>query len=404
MKVYGALNGLMLAMALSVAACGATVVRNPLPAAMAGQALPLGMPGLRTWGDALGPAAVDEMLSERTAYMKKVYGPEIAAGKKPVLTYLGLSGGGQWGAFGAGILKAWTESGTRPEFTGVSGVSTGALIAPFAFLGPDYDAVLEEVYTKYSSKDLIEKTVLSGIVSGDSLTKTSKLEAVIAEKITPEVVAKIAAEYRKGRLLLVGTTNLDAGRPMIWNMGAIAASGHPDAVHLFRQVILASASIPVAFPPAIIKVTGPDGHIYDEMHVDGGATSQVTFVSPEVPIRKATIAALGRNLDRHLYLIMNNDLAPPYSAVRPRIADIGGAALSSLIRGSGTGDLYKLYLIARRDDVSFDVGWIPPEVACPDPKETFDPVFMKCLFGVGGDLFRSGKLWQQLPPYFITER
>lgn len=94
-------------------------------------------------------------------------------------------------------------------------------------------------------------------------------------------------------------------------MGAIAASGHPDAAHLFRQVILASASIPVAFPPAVIEVIGPDGETYDELHVDGGATSQVTFVSPEVPIRTATVAALGRNLERHLWLIMNNDLAPP---------------------------------------------------------------------------------------------
>ncbi len=400
MRHSGSLRALALIIALAVGACGITA-RNPLPADMVDKAEPLGLPGLRSWGDEVGKVEIDQLMKTRAAVLKKTYGSEIAAGRKPVLTYLGLSGGGQWGAFGAGVLRAWTESGTRPEFTGVSGVSTGAIIAPFAFLGPDYDPVLEEIYTKYSTKDLLEKTILSGIVSGDLLADTSKLEKIIAEKITPDILAKIAAEDRKGRVLLVGTTDLDAGRPMIWNMGAIAASGHPGALHLFRQVILASASIPVAFPPAIINVTGPDGRIYDEMHVDGGATSQVTFVSPQVPIRKMTIDALGRNIDRHLYVIMNNDLAPPYAAVRPRIADVGGAALSSLIRGSGTGDLYKLYLIARRDDIAFDVGWIPAEVPCADPTETFDPIFMKCLYGVGGDLFRSGKLWRNLPPYYV---
>jgi hypothetical protein len=342
------------------------------------------------------------MAAARTAILEKAYGRESAAGDAPVLSFLGISGGGQWGAFGAGVLRAWSESGTRPEFMGVSGISTGALIAPFAFLGPKYDPVLEEVYTAYRTADLVEPTIFSGIVSGAALVDTSKLDAIIAEKLTPAFLAEIAAEHRKGRILLVGTTNLDAGRPVIWNMGAIAASGHPDAAHLFRQVILASASIPVAFPPAIIDVVAPDGRVYDEMHVDGGATSQVTFVSPSIPIRALTEAALGYNIKRRLYLIMNNDLAPPYDPVTPRIPAIGGAAVSSLIRGSGIGDLYKLYLIAERDGIEFEVGWIPAETPCADPQETFDPVFMKCLYDFGAELFRSGKLWRDLPPYYAV--
>lgn len=400
-----ALNGLLLAFSLFLAACGETVTRNPLPEALVDQANPLGIPGLRTWGDALNKSELDVYLARNAARLKATYGRELAEGISPKLYFLGLSGGGQWGAFGAGILKAWTESGTRPEFAGVSGVSTGAIIAPFAFLGPEYDHVLEEVYTTYSTDQLVEEQILSGVISGDSLYDTAKLEAIIAAKVTPEFLDEIAEEHRKGRILLVGTTDLDAGRPMIWDMGAIAASGHPDAQHLFRQVILASASIPVAFPPALIDVVAPDGTVYDEMHVDGGATSQVTFISPDIPIRMATIEALGRNLDRHLYLIMNNDLSPPYSQIQPRITDIGGAAVSSLIRGSGIGDLYKLYLISERDGIEFDVGWIPAVVPCPDPgpAEIFDRPFMKCLFGFGGDLFRQGKLWQDLPPFYVLE-
>lgn len=402
MRLCRVLTGLLLA--LSLAACGETVTRNPLPESLVNQANPLGIPGLRIWGDSLSQQELDAWLANNITRMRQVYGPAIAAGEVPTLHYLGLSGGGQWGAFGAGILKAWSESGTRPEFAGVSGVSTGAIIAPFAFLGPKYDGVLEEFYTTYSTDQLVEERIFSGLISGDSLFDTAKLEAIIADNVTPEFLADIAAEHRKGRILLVGTTNLDSGRPMIWNMGAIAASGHPDAAHLFRQVILASASIPVAFPPALIKVMAPDGTVYDEMHVDGGATSQVTFVSPDIPIRVATIEALGRNLNRHLYLIMNNDLAPPYSQINPRIADIGGAAVSSLIRGSGIGDLYKLYLIAQRDDIAFDVTWIPAEVPCPEPTEVFDRVFMRCLFDFGGTLFRQGELWRDLPPFYALEK
>ncbi len=408
MRYPRALNGLALALSILVAGlvagCGATITRNALPEALVNQGNPLGIPGLRIWGDSLTEDELSAWLASSIARMRETYGPAVESGKPiPTLYFLGMSGGGQWGAFGAGILKAWSASGTRPEFTGVSGVSTGAIIAPFAFLGSEYDSVLEEVYTTYSTDQLVEQRIFSGLVSGDSLFDTAKLEAVIKDKVTPEFLDKIAAEHRKGRLLLVGTTDLDAGRPVIWNMGAIAASGHPDAPHLFRQVILASASIPVAFPPALIDVMTPGGEVYDEMHVDGGATSQVTFVSPDIPIRMATIEALGRNLDRHLYLIMNNDLAPPYQQIRPRIADIGSAAVSSLIRGSGIGDLYKLFLISQRDDIEFDVTWIPASVPCPDPSEVFDRVFMKCLFDVGGELFREGNLWRNLPPFFVEE-
>src|SRR5690606_41679033 len=113
-------------------ACGHGLVRDPLPEALVGQAHPLGIPGLRAWGDAPDGAELSRMLAERSAYLKATYGPAVAAGEPPELHYLGISGGGQWGAFGAGSLQARSESGSRPEFTGVSGVATGAIIAPSA--------------------------------------------------------------------------------------------------------------------------------------------------------------------------------------------------------------------------------------------------------------------------------
>jgi predicted patatin/cPLA2 family phospholipase len=385
-----------------LAGCGGGVLRNPVPAPLVDAVEPLGEPGLREWGDTLRPDEIDAIIARQAPLLQARYGDDIAAGRTPTLHFLALSGGGQWGAFGAGILQAWSESGTRPEFQGVSGVSTGAIIAPFAFLGAAHDATLREIYSLYATDDLVESTILSGVFSGVALSDTRRLKAVIARYITPELLAEIAAERRKGRVLYIGTTNLDAGRPVIWDIGAIADSGHPGALELVRELIRASSAIPVAFPPIFVPVETADGRAFDEMHVDGGASSQVTFVSPEVPIAAATRAALGRNLDRRLWVIVNNDLVPPHRQLRPRIFDVGGAAVSSLIRGSGVGDVYRLYAIAQRDDIAFNVTWIPPETPCAAPQEDFDRAFMTCLYDHAGDLFRAGQLWRDAPPFFAT--
>ena len=391
------------ALAMGLSSCASGLTRNPAPAEVADIAHPFGKPGLREWGDALPASEVAAIVEERAPQLRAMFGAELAAGRTPQLDYLALSGGGQWGAFSAGILAAWSESGTRPKFTGVSGVSTGAIIAPFAFLGSDYDEALREIYSLYATEDLVSSTVFSGLVSGTALADTTPLAQIIAKYVSPELLADIASEHRAGRRLFIGTTNLDAGRPVIWNVGAIAASGEPGALELVRQLIRASASIPVAFPPIFVEVATPDGRVFDEMHVDGGASSQVTFVSPELPIKAATIEALERNLDRRIWVIVNNDLEPPHQQIRPRLPAIGQAAVSSLIRGSGVGDVYRLYAIAVRDDIDFNVAWIPPETPCPDPVEDFDRAFMSCLYGYGGDLFRSGGLWSETPPFYATE-
>ncbi|WP_333834984.1 patatin-like phospholipase family protein [Rubrimonas sp.] len=374
-----------------------------MPTPLAEAVEPLGMSGLRTWGDALSEREMQDFILAEASLLRTRFGPELAAGRTPQLDLLALSGGGQWGAFGAGLLTAWSESGTRPEFQGVSGVSTGAIIAPFAFLGPKHDATLREIYSRYATADLVESTLVSGLISGAALGDTTPLARVIAEYVTPDLLAEIAIEHRRGRLLFIGTTNLDAGRPVIWNIGAIAASGHPDALALVRSLIRASAAIPVAFPPIFIDVEGPDGAVYDEMHVDGGASSQVTFVSPQLPVAAATRAVFGRNFDRRLWVIVNNDLSPPHRTVRPRLPAIGEAAVSSLIRGSGTGDVYRLYAIAQRDDIAFNVTWIPPETPCPPPTEDFDRAFMACLYDFAGDWLRSGQAWRDAPPFFATD-
>ena len=208
------------------------------------------------------------------------------AGDLPPAYFLAISGGGDNGAYGAGFLNGWTAAGTRPEFKVVTGISTGALIAPFAFLGPKYDHVLEKVYTTSSQKDIFKKRGIAAWLFGDSMADTRPLASVIESYVTRALLDEIAAEYAKGRILLVGTTNLDSLEPVIWNMTAIAASQDPRAVPLFRSILLASASIPGAFPPVMIDVN-LDGAKYQEMHVDGGTIAQVFLYPPSVSIAGA---------------------------------------------------------------------------------------------------------------------
>ena len=201
--------------------------------------------------------------------------PPIRSGR---ITYLALSGGGSGGAFGAGILTGWTTAGTRPTFDVVSGVSTGALIAPFAFLGSSYDPTLAELYTSGIAETLVRPRPIIGLL-GAALSDPAPLRRLVERYVTDDMLRKIAAEHSKGRRLFVVTTNLDAQRTVIWDMGAIAAHGHEQALVLFRNVLIASASIPAVFPPVMIEVT-MNGKRFQEMHSDGGATTQL-FTAPE---------------------------------------------------------------------------------------------------------------------------
>ena len=253
--------------------CALLQVRHPLPEYLLDQAQIENLPGVRAWGDvsseSLEQSAKESMKQEMAANHGRL---------EPEANFLALSGGGGDGAFGAGILCGWTEAGTRPRFKLVTGISTGALIAPFAFLGPEYDAKLKELYTTISDQDIytgygLVKLVLSlGISEG--VASTEPLARLLERFIDENMLQAIAAQHNQGRRLLVGTTQLDAQRLVIWNMGAIAASHHPDALRLFRQVLRASFSVPVAFNPVYIKVKAA-GQDYDEMHVDGGVKVQV---------------------------------------------------------------------------------------------------------------------------------
>src|SRR5215471_2017456 len=208
----------------------------------------------------------------------------LARGINATRYFLAISGGGDDGAFGAGLLVGWSDRGDRPEFDVVTGVSTGSLSAPFVFLGRAYDPQLKAVYTETNANDVFQKNApLISALTGDSLTSNAPLRAMIARRLDDEMVRKIAEEYSKGRLLFILTTNLDQARPVIWNIGAIASSGNPKARDLIIDVLLASASIPAVFPPVTL-----DGERHQEMHVDGGTVAQAFLYPPSVSLRLAS--------------------------------------------------------------------------------------------------------------------
>jgi len=311
----------------------------------------------------------------------------------PPAYFLAISGGGDNGAFGAGLLNGWTAAGTRPEFKVVTGVSTGALIAPFAFLGPRYDGALEKFYTTISQKDIFKSRGMLKGVTSDAMADSAPLAKLIAQNTDQALLDAIAAEYAKGRVLLVGTANLDSLEPVIWNMTAIAASKNPAALQLFRQVLLASASIPGAFPPVMIDVN-VDGTRYQEMHADGGTMSQVFVYPPSLDTGLLRDTPVRR---RVLYVIRNARLDSPWQSVPRKTMAIAVRAIGSLTTTQGVGDLYRIFAATQRDGVEFNLALIPATFR-PHGDEQFDTAYMQELYALGRDLAASGYNWQKVPP------
>jgi hypothetical protein len=314
---------------------------------------------------------------------------------------LAISGGGDKGAFGAGLVYGWTQTGTRPTFKVVTGVSTGSLIAPFAFVGAEYDEVLKTVYTTVTPADILLPRSVIAAIQNDGMADNSPLASMISKYVDQKLLDRIAQEYARGRLLLVGTTDLDARQPVIWNMGAIASSGSPNALELFQAILLASAAIPGAFPPTMIDVE-VDGKRYQEMHVDGGASAQVFLYPPAI---RGVAASLGQTMSRQgrVYVIRNASISSSPEPVVRQTVTIAARAIDSLIHTQGLGDLFRIYLTTQRDGLDFNLAFIGPEFEYPNKKEQFENAYMVKLFDYGYELGRKGYPWRKLPPGFDDE-
>jgi len=384
-----------LSVACGITACAAGLSRNPVPLGLESEATVVGMEGekVRFWGDQLPPNS-EALVKEKWAQVRASGRLIPKQGGRPVVNFLALSGGGADGAFGAGVLSGWTARGNRPEFDLVTGVSTGALTAPFAFLGPRYDEALKAVFTESTTKDIAIARPVRGLIAGDSLASNAPLARVVAFYVNEQFLAEVAAEHNRGRRLLIGTTNLDAQRPVIWDMGKIATSGHPESLALFRKVLLASAAIPAVFPPGFVTVAA-NGQVYEEMHVDGGTTREV-FLLPTQFMAKGVDGQLRVDPIRRAYIIRNGRVDPEFKAVKARTLSIAGRSISTLIKNQGIGDLYELYMFSRRNGIAYNLVYIPGNF--PDTStQAFDPVYMSKLFEVGFQIGESGR-WQKTPP------
>jgi predicted patatin/cPLA2 family phospholipase len=314
--------------------------------------------------------------------------------------WLILSTGGSDGAFGAGLLNGLSAAGKRPDYAVVTGVSTGALMAPFVFAGPHYDAALAAVYTHTSAADIFE---VGG--TGESFLDTWPLKDLIAKQITPALLTDIAAAHQAGRRLFIVTTNLDAGRSVVWNMGAIAVHftakgtshggpGADAAIKLFRDVLLASGSVPGAFPPALIDVEG-NGKRFAEMHVDGGVGGQF-FVTPPALMQSSSSYKIPADA---LYIVVNSSLQPEFQLVERNTPTILAQTVSMAIKADLRVLLDRAYVAAKNSGIGFNVATIPVSFNAPS-RGAFDPDYMKALFNLGYDQGKSATPFTGEPPAF----
>lgn len=359
--------------AVVLAAC-ATVERIPYTPQEQAEARIPGFPDVRAWAD-------DPNITQRYAGITT---------RQPVM--LALSGGGADGAFGAGFLTGWTARGNRPQFHVVTGASAGALIAPFAFLGPNHDDTLRQVFTSGEMENFLQFEGVSGLF-GTGLFKAGPLKALIAKHVDANILAAVAGEYRAGRRLFIVTTDLDAQRTAIWDMGRIAASGHPDALDLFRKVMEASASIPGIFSPVLIDVEA-NGKRFAEMHVDGGVTANILVVPEAILLAKKPI--LPANVKPKIYAILNGKLGPYFEVVKPTTLQIAVRAFATSVRANTRNTLLASYEFIKRRGWELNLAAIDDSVPNQE-KPGFDTGYMRSLFDYGYERGRIGQMWQRSP-------
>jgi hypothetical protein len=398
--IAGRLLALAAISLFALSACSLPVRNAAVPYKQGAQAAPIGLTDVRyVVGNAADMARLrrdvaDTWVRER-AWRKK----QGLSGALPPSNLLALSGGGDNGAFGAGLLNGWTQTGKRPEFLLVTGISTGALIAPFAFLGSAYDAKLKALFTTSSPRDIIETRSVFAALTDDALADTAPLRRLLQKHVDRAFLDAVAVEYDKGRELWVSTTNLDSRQRVIWNLTKIAKSRDPRALDLFHDIMIASAAIPGAFPPVMIDVS-VEGKAYQEMHVDGGAMAQVFVYPPSLDLDQLADEQGGRR-KRALYVVMNARLDPEWADTERRVLSIARRSIDSMIHSQGVGDLYRIYLTAQRDNLDFNLAFIPDSFAHAHHEE-FDTDYMRALYETGYKLAAKGYVWEKAPPDYQT--
>lgn len=310
-----------------------------------------------------------------------------STGNREPLSLLALSGGGAGSAFGAGALVGMTRAGTRPRFDLVTGISAGALLAPFAFLGSEWDAELTEAFGGGAATGLLRSRGLAslfrpGVYRGEPLVR------LVDRFVTERLVRAVAAEAASGRVLLVATTNLDSAETVVWDMGAIAARGGEEGRRLFRDVLVASSSIPGVFPPVLLRV-GSNGEQFDEMHVDGGTTTPF-FITPEAGLFQIQPHDLLRRA--RVYVVINGQLGVTPATTSASPIPVVSRSFSTALIHSSRKSLELVAALSQRLDLGLRLSAIPSRYPYNGALD-FSPEAMRGLFEYGKRCAESGRLW-----------
>jgi hypothetical protein len=373
----------------------ATAPREPVPPHLTATAVVPGMPGVRAESGRRSAAMEEDFL--RSLQDESPADFPVGANGETRYPYLALSGGGAFGAFGAGFLHGWTATGQRPVFKIVTGVSTGALMAPFAFLGPRYDELLRRIYTTTTRDDIFTpRTALGALLSRESLAENAPLAALIERNVDAALLRDVADAHRNGRRLYMATVDLDSRRFVVWNMGLIATHDNAQGLELFRKVMLASSAIPIAFPPVMLEVQA-GGNLYDEMHVDGVVGANV-FVNVGVLDTASLYRKAGRqHAHEDIFVIHNGQLRAPPAPTQRSFRGIALRVIEVSGRSTIVGDLFREFAFAQRNGSGFHWITIDESVVLGDPL-AFDPVAMEGLYAEGERAARTGPVWYTLPP------
>lgn len=322
----------------------------------------------------------------------------VADPSKKRFQILALSGGAVYGAYTAGVLNGWSQSGERPTFDIVTGISTGGLISNLAFLGPAYDTRLCELYTTINSDDIFRRRPTIALLWSDSAASSAPLRRLVNENIDCQMLQQVAQAHAEGRRLYIGTTNLDTKRLIIWDMGAIASSNRPDKLELYRTIVVASASVPGFFPPVPISVT-VNGQRATEMHGDGGTTSQVFLAGTALKFDPEVIRAGQKPLiGSDVYVILAGKLYGDPECVEPRIKSIASNALSSLTYAQARNDMIRIWSLCRLTGMGYHSTSIPLDFAAPTDSLDFRPEPMQRMFAEGMRHGMSPRSWRTTPP------
>ncbi len=322
--------------------------------------------------------------------------------KKPALpskqakNVLVLSGGGQYAAYNAGLLVGWSEQGTRPQFDVITGISSGAIVAVYTFMGKKCDPQLQHFFTTTSNKDIFQYRPIRELIRSGALANPERLEKMITREISDEYIDALRQEHAAGRRMYIGTMNVATRRIVIWDLGAIACSSRPDANIIIRKVLLAAGSIPGLLPAVKLDVV-IDGKHYIEEHCDGGAASQI-FLRPgpgmERPQGVKTDWLKGSNLYALAAGKLYADPLKDNPGFLKRVTGTISAALYALFRA----EMMNIYTYCQTSGMKFHMISIPQDFQSPANSMTFEPEEMQKMFALGYSEAIREIRWRKTPP------